>query len=310
MKQEKYTILQANAISRACYKCTPLERQLLFYATMHCKQNNNGYYSIITLSDFVALLDSSDNRRKVKQDTLTAVKRLCEKHNNIKILDTSSDYIATVWIQKADISIKNDTIFFNFSQEIGKRLFFLKKSFTSLNFQAVAMLKKYYSIRLYEIILSYQGYKGKGSNNANQWFFSLTVDNIKALFELSEKYAIADISKKIIKPAIAEITSIDPRLEIELLIIPLKTDRRKIGAYDFFCSEKMQVLHYFQAPKTLKIETEPVQKALEQEIENVKNKYWNEYIIMAYNNPKQPIETQFLYDCRILELLKKQGFHI
>lgn len=308
MKQEKYTILQSNALSRACYKCTPLERQLLFYATMHTKQQHNGFYCSFSLSDFVSMLDSSDNRRKAKQDTLTAIKRLCEKHNNIKILDTESDYIATVWLQKAEINIKNDNVYFYFSDEIGKRLFYLKKSFTTLDFHTIAMLKKYYSIRLYEIMLSYKGFKGKGTNNFNQWFFALTVDDIKALFELSTTIRTNNITDRIVKPAIDEITSIEPSLKIELLVLPLKTDRRKIGAYEFLCSEKSENYQIRQEHKNLTIEPEPQEKALEQEIEAMKSKYWNKYIETAFLNPKQDIEPQFLYDCRILDIMKKQGF--
>lgn len=305
MKQEKYTILQSNAISRACYKCTPLERQLLFYATMQTKQNQQGFYSSFSLSDFVTTLDSSENRRKAKQDTLTAIKRLCEKHNNIKILDTENDYIATVWLQKAEISLKNDNVYFYFSNEIGKSLFNLKKAFTTLDFHTIAMLKSYYAIRLYEIILSYKGFKGKGSNDCNQWFFSLNIDDIKGLFELSEKYAIADINKKIIKPSIAEITSIEPSIKIELLILPLKTDKRKIGAYEFLCTEKNIYNTIQKAPRNT---PEPKEQGIEQEIETIKAKHWNKYIETAFLNPKQDIEPQFLYDCRIIDIMKKQGY--
>ena len=46
--------------------------------------------------------------------------------------------------------------------------------------------------------------------------------------------------------------------------------------------------------------------SLEKAIEVMKSKYFNEYVQTAAKNPKQPYETQIIYDTKILHLLQKQ----
>ena len=308
-KQNKYTILQGNAISRACYKCTPLERQLLFYATMHTQKTKDGYYCNFALSDFIGELNTI-HTTSTKRNVLTAIKQLCEKHNNITILNNENDYIATVWIQKAQISIKANTVFFFFSNEIGKRLFNLKSHFTYIDFRIITLLKSYYSIRLYEIMLSYKGFQGKKLNYANQWYFSLTVDDVKQLFELSEKAKTNDITSHIIKPAITELNSINSGIAIELVIIPAKTDRRKIGAYNFYCTEIDKSTFSLQTENNIVLQPTAEIIKLERNISTMKSKYFNEYLNKAVEiGGKKPYENQIIFDKRVLEALEKDGFN-
>lgn len=307
-KQNKYTILQSNAISRACYKCTALERQLLFYATMHTKKQNNGFYCNFSLSNFVNELNPA-SKKDTKKNVLTAIKRLCEQHNNIAIVNTDDSYIATVWVQKAEISIKNDNIYFYFSVDIGRYLFDLKSHFTQLDFRTITALKSFYSIRLYEIMLSYKGFKGKQLNYANQWYFSLTVDDVRQFFELSENYKSNSLTTKIIKPAITELNNINSGISIELVIIPAKNDRRKIGAYNFFCTE-IDKSTYSVIQTNIQVQPTAEIQALETAIETMKSKYFNEYVQIACKNPKQPYETQLLYDTKIMKIMKKDGFNM
>lgn len=305
-EKRKYKVFQSNAISRACYKCTPLERQLLFYATTQCKkQGTGGYYSNFSVKQFISFFGFI-TPAKAKQEIKAAVKRLCEKHNTITIIDDSDSYIATFWLNKAEISFKKDNIYFSFTNEIGKRLFNLKSHFTKIDFQIIAQLKSYYAIRLYEIALSYKGFQGKGLNTLNSWYFSLTIDDVQKFFDLSEKYRIFDITKRIIKPAIAEINAAAAGvMQAELCIIPAKYDRRRIGEYCIQCTEQ-ETMYKIDTPQNLKVHPAAEMASLEKAIEVMKSKYINEYAKAVVENPKQPYESMIVYDTKILHLLQKQ----
>lgn len=313
MKSEQYTVFQSNAISRACYKCTPLERQLLFFATTQIKKKSSFYYADFSVSQCIKLFfdDTPLPTYKARQEIKNAIERLFQKHNAITIFNDSNKFIAVSWLQKVDINLKNDSIHFFFTNEIGKRLHNLKSNFTKVDLQIIANLKSYYSIRLFEILLSYKGFEGRGFNRFNEWYFELTVDDVKRFFDLSEKYITKKITTQIIKPAIAEIKAAAKGfLTLDLFVVPLRTDLRKIGCYHIACRENPELVPEkigASTPHDLKMEHDPSLAPLDAAIEVMKTHYFNEYVQTAAQNPKQPYDSQLMYDAKILKILQKDG---
>ena len=69
-------------------------------------------------------------------------------------------------------------------------------------------LQSFYAIRYYEMALSYRGFIGKEGNTEDEWFFEKTIDELRELFVLQEKYKVTSMFRiNVIDNPVAELNA-------------------------------------------------------------------------------------------------------
>lgn len=125
--------------------------------------------------------------------------------------------LITGWINR--IYLKDNNVSLAFNEDVWEHIINLKNNFTQYYLSSVLDLTSKHACRLFEILKSY-AWTGE---------YIVKVSELRNLLFLENKYKLyADLSKKIIEPAINEINNLQNK-EIHVSYIPIKNGSR----YDF-----------------------------------------------------------------------------
>ena len=311
-KIDKDTVIQPNAIARSVYNCTPLERKLIFYACKCRSKDKKQLTTSFKISDFQTALHINYDKNtggKFKIDLRNAVERLSKQHNTIFLCSETNVFYSAVWFQSIYYNSDTDSIELQFSETIGYLIYGLRKNFELLSLETIGGLKSFYSIRFYELAISYRGFQGTGGNSLDKWYFEITIDDIRCLFQLSDTYKIHEIVRRIITPALTELNK-----QLSDFVITFETlhpygKKRLVSGYRFNCQLK-GLLAIAVTGKIPPLEQlDPAERENEQKISKMTTAFFNDYVSYCGKYPKQEIELMPFYNRRILEIMEKDGFN-
>lgn len=298
--ENKQLTKQPYQISKAIYKCSSTERKILYYAgkiiQIHPTNEKQKYivkFSISAMLKAMNMNNIASTRKQIKE----AIKNITE--NTIKIVDTDTLYKACNWVQYAEYNEAENAIILHFTDYIGDIYIQCKRQFALINLETIGQLKSYYSMRYYEIALSWSGMKGKDGNKPNQWYFTLSVNEIREKFQIkgTAKESTMILTTNIVKTPIAELNKVNEDFKIEIEILKDINDERKTQGYKFICtdlqeekkqqkaieeaklySEQLQQAHEKAERKRIKTEAERAEIARENNfIDSIKKKYPQEF---------------------------------
>lgn len=227
-----------NTFSRAFYKTSVLGQKLFCYSLYKVTNDKNidetGANISFTVNEFMKALNISSagkNYLSIK----TAVKEIYDFNITIKDDDKEEKLIMFRVFQSA--SIDKNNILLQFSKKATEVLLkYRKKQFTLLALSQIGKLKNFYSIRYYEIALSWSGQKGKIKGRPDEWFFEFDFENFKKMFKL-EDMRTDNIIPRVIKQPLEEVNKVS---DIEISCDITREGKRTPTHLKFWCKFKNQ----------------------------------------------------------------------
>lgn len=238
---EKKYCIQSNLVSRAMYYCPITERKLLAVAIatmekMYFSVNGEKYATYGMKLKVNEILSILGNRRSSKTVSVigNAVKNITQRQVEI---ETESNFQIFNWFMAANYDKINDTVELVFNPIIALTIV-NKQGYTKLDFLILGQLQSQYSLGFYELAKSYQGFKCKNGNKKGEWYWDMTVEEVRKKFQLekNEYPKIETLIQSIILRPIKSLNAVNPLFEITPTKI--KKGRNTVG-FRFLCSERI-----------------------------------------------------------------------
>ena len=215
-------------IQKARYSLSLTEQRFLLYSISKIQPKHDAsYFYDIDLSEFqkVCGTDGDESYSRVK----AWIKRLADK--SWWVVEDRSETLVR-WFSTVKLFPDSGMVRVKFHEEMFPYLFRLAeqmretgKMYTSYAFRYVLPMKSTYSIRIYEILKSYQ------KNNESWWF---ELGKLKHLLECENYGRFPDFRRFVLEPAVREINQYtDIKVDYSLI-----KQGRKVVAVDFTLLEK------------------------------------------------------------------------
>ncbi|MGZ5491202.1 MAG: replication initiation protein [Nitrososphaeraceae archaeon] len=138
------------------------------------------------------------------------------KTKKITLVEEPLPYIE--WIDEVNF-ISNDELYVKFKEEIIPYIFNLEKNFITYNLNLIKHMKSMHSIRLYEI------FKTRAYDKA-QWKLNLSVNELKLMLVVNDKYSQYGSFKRMLDSSILEINE---HTDINVNVVERKLRKKVVG---------------------------------------------------------------------------------
>jgi len=209
-------IVKHNSLIRSRYDYSMAElRIILSIASMVNKKDDDFEEYSVNAGDYAKMMKAN------KQNQITLLKNLGRSLMSKPLEIPQEDGILICnWFSSYRYIDGECRIVCTFDPKLKPYMLHLKEEFTQYKLENILKMKSVYAIRLYEIAKSWE----------NRGSFTVTVENFKNMFGISDKYKMyADFKKKVILKAVLEINT---HTDIEISFKERKKER-KIVSLDF-----------------------------------------------------------------------------
>lgn len=217
------TVVKANVlIQKSRYSLSMQEQKIILYLISKIKPEDTGLQEYtFDIKDFCKVIGvdykSGGNYNYIKQTILELTKK-------VFWLQNGDEEVTVRWLDRGKTNKGSGIVKLKLDEYLMPYLIQLKNHFTQYNLYYVLAMKSQYSVRLYELLKSYQ--------NLKTWTFSL--NELKRLLDAESYDRWFNFRKRILEPAIEEIEQYsDLNITYELI--------KKGRAYDqikFFIEQK------------------------------------------------------------------------
>lgn len=217
------TVTQANQLIEASYRLTLEEKRLIIIciSKTHRKKEIPEKLSV-TAEEFASAFEL--NMKSAYKQLRDATDRLYERDIKFRTGNSSE---RMRWVYRVTYHEGQGMVSLKFSPDITPYIGHLQNQFTPYKLNHVKSLKSTYSIRLYELLSQYL-------QDGQRW---ITVDDLRAMFELEDKYSkYADLRKWVVEPSVDELNE---KSNYDVTFKPEK-DGRTVTKLWFFFKEKKQ----------------------------------------------------------------------
>ena len=314
---QKQIAKQPNEFSTAIFKGTAMSYRIIIFALFKIAINKIQSTSLdnkcctFSQSEFCESLGmpiGSNTAKVIEKATNELTQSFITLENKNPKNETDSCFTKITWFQKVEI-LKNGDIALSFNNEIAK-YFEFKLGYTALELLEIGNLRSFYAIRFYSLAKSKSGYKGIKGNNANEWWFEYTEDELRTLFEINNKKYIdrRKFVEKVIKQPCEEINN---KTNLKISLTYSKLSKGKY-LWRFNCSPKISEPVKIQIEDRTDIREEKREINAERtELEIFKEKYPEQFLkalelIKAKN--QYPVRLQINDEYEAVKLLKNQVF--
>lgn len=199
-QKDRQYLLQPNVISRSINDIEATEKKLMTLAMSYIPQkivNEEDYTVTFTISDAIKALDMTDGQKQ-RIILENAVDKI--SGSQIKIYNDNGDWFKYTWFDHASWQPTTKTFTLSFNKTLGNALLQYKKAYAKLDLAYLGRLSSKYSIRYFEIGMSYAGNKGINGNKKDTWYFEYSLDQLRQLFSIDDsKYKrTTDFTRKIV----------------------------------------------------------------------------------------------------------------
>lgn len=233
---EKNLIVKSNQLIEASYRLSTQEQRLILLIASMIKPDDDNFQTYqIHVKEFNDIVGIKDEAGYVKTKILT--KKLLSR-----ILEVKSDksLLQISWLSSAEYFEGKGYVELSFDPKLKPYLLQIKKYFTQYRLKDVIRLKKFYSVRLYEILKQYEKI-GKRTLSINDFRYILGLKD-------DEYRLYGHIKSRIILPAQVELKErTDLRFEFEE-----HKKSRKVSGITFFIykNEKFVACEVFSESET------------------------------------------------------------
>lgn len=204
MRKRDKTLSKANElIQQSKYSLTSRQQKLIAYILACLKAPQNGMYSLEILFDMeeycrVTGIDYKDvkNYKNIKAD----LKKLRDKSLWIPIKNKDGEVIDSLvaWITKTRASEEKELIYVQLDEDLAPFLFNLTENFTPFELRFLLGFEKKYSMRLYELIKSWNNLH-KHTYSLDEIRYALNIEDVKSFA------AYKNLKTVVLTPCIEEI---------------------------------------------------------------------------------------------------------
>lgn len=235
-KKNRTFILQPNVISRSINDIEATEKKLMTLAMSYIPQkieSDDDYTVTFSISDAIKSLDMTDGQKQ-RMILENAVDKI--SGSQIKIFTDNGDWIKYSWFDHAAWLPTTKTFSLSFNKSLGNALMQYKKAYAKLDLAYLGRLSSKYSLRYFEIGMSYAGNKGINGNKKGTWYFEYTIEQLRQLFVIDDsKYKrMTDFTRRIVYDPIELLNKAKVGFEIDPQ--PIKRGKNLI-AFHFVCTE-------------------------------------------------------------------------
>lgn len=193
-KERLYQVVKHNdLIQNSKYTLTEQEQQIILYLISKIKPEDKELKEYkFNIQDFCLICGIDETNGKNYDNLKKTVLNLINKSFWINI---NGEYISMNWIDKAKINPKSGIIKIRFDNDMKPYLLELKSHFTAYSLYYTLAMKSKYSIRLYELLKSYEYLKE----------CTFEVEEMKKLLDAEKYKTYADFRVNVLDIAIREI---------------------------------------------------------------------------------------------------------
>lgn len=222
---ENNLVVKANSIIQARYDLDLLEQKVILYAVSKIEKEQDRFNIIqIDIREFTKLIDTTVKR-------YTEFREIANKLMDRKVALSDRPNLDVRWLSSSEY-IGNGVIELEFSEKLVPYLLQLKKRFTRYKLRNILYLKNKYSIRLYELLKSFEGLGAR----------DFKLEEFREILMLGDKYPkFKDLNKWILKPAMKEINE---QTDILVELDKIKDGRKVIGIRYSIQNKESQYIEY------------------------------------------------------------------
>ncbi len=310
-KDRKF-LLQPNVISRSINDVEATEKKLMALAMSYMPykiENEEDYTVSFSISDAIKALDLTDGQKQ-REILENSVKKISGKQ--ITINQENGDWFAYTWFDKASWQPSSKMFTLTFNRALGDALVQYKNAYSKIDLASLGRLSSKYSIRYFEIGLSYAGNKGINGNKKGQWYFEFSVQQLKQLFMIDKNQykRTCDFTRRVVYDPIDLLNDAKVGFTIQAEQI---TKGKKLLGFRFHCEESEVIPRRHLLPNSKSSNKLVPPKDESEKLSRLKEKYSEEYqqIIDQVEeeqkqNPGKLIITAYEANKRFAELHKDE----
>lgn len=251
-------IVKANSLVNASYNLEVSEQRLILMSIVQARNTETGIDAVTPLKIYAQDYAKQFNTTKETAYEIlkNSVNNLFERQFTYRELDTDNKEIVTKsrWVSRISYKDSSGFLQITFSPDVVPLITRLEKQFTTYYLNEISNLSSKYSIRLYELLISWR-VVGKAS-------FSLSEFREKIGLNENEYLKMNDFKKRVLDPAIKQIN------ESTNLIMKYEQVKngRRISGFNFFFKEqniqKIKTVSTNREPDTLDLFTKMTDKQI------------------------------------------------
>lgn len=297
--KDRTFLLQPNIISRSINDVEATEKKLMTLAMSYIPfniENEEDYTVSFSIAEAIKALDLTDgqNQRLILENAVDKI-----SGSQIKIYSENGDWFKYTWFDKASWQPSTKTFTLTFNKSLGDALIQYKKAYSKIDLASLGRLSSKYSIRYFEIGLSYSGNKGINGNKKGCWYFEYSLDQLKQLFSIDKNQykRTCDFTRRVVYDPVELLNKAQIGFEIDAQ--PLTKGKKLLG-FHFACKETEVAPRKNLLAKPVskhEDEYEEQMKAEEEHREMLKEKYPDEYIkiLEEVNNEQKADPTKIFF---------------
>lgn len=221
-KKRRAYITKANdLIQKTRFDFSLTEQKIVAYALSKLNPNDTALSELVfEINEFFELCNVDNHHYQFIRDTLEKLK----KKTFWITIDEQGTESCVSWFQKIRMNKRSGKVIIRFDDDLAPLVLQLKRRFTTYSILPILVMRSRYSVRLYEILKSYQ--------NLNEWWF--TIDDLRIKLNAVHYQRFNDLKVKVLDIAVNEINKYS---DIDVSYTPLK-DGRKYSRILFYISKK------------------------------------------------------------------------
>ena len=221
-------VLEPTVISQGMFNLGSYAQKLMAMAMALISIEKGNYTVAFKTMDFIRTmgLDIRQQSNETKKYVMAAVKECLNSH--IEIKQPNGDWKGYTWFIASELSnLKGgqdgywEDITMTFNPVLGDALKDFKRGYSNIDIAGLVKLQSKYAIRFFRLAFSYAGFAGKGGNTQGQWYFEMSIEDIRVQFMIDKKTypRTGDFRTKVIDNPIAELNAADVGLQIKPVFI-------------------------------------------------------------------------------------------
>lgn len=198
-----YLVKKSNKLISASYSLTVNEQRLLLACLSKVDSRKKLYDTdlfVVTVQQMQELFYTEENEKNVYRDLKEAAEKLLERKVRIDEPNSITGYTIANFVQAAKFEPDLMQVSVRFTYDLSPYLSELTEKFTEYRLGHIAQLTGSYTIRIYEMLVSWFGRDGKHKEN------KIEIRELRQILDISNKYKqFIELKKYVIEPAIQQI---------------------------------------------------------------------------------------------------------
>lgn len=223
-QHEHYVVMDNDLIQHSRNTMALKQYKLLLYMISKIKKEDKPetmYF--INIKDFCLVANIDYTSGKNYEDIKEALWNIDKQYVWMKKPEVKKE-IRLRWFNRLLIDYGSGKIEYSFHEDIQPYLFNLISRYTQFMLMYILAMKSKYAVAMYELMKSYQNYKG---------IITISLDEVKRNLNAEHYTNYKDFKKRVLNPALEEINKYCCDMTLSATPIPTESGKRSYGAITF-----------------------------------------------------------------------------